>query len=53
MNYKDIFVKLKLDDIRKLVDNAKRYSSEKIVQVELDRVIAEIDSTLKALEEEE
>lgn len=53
MNYKDLFIKLKLDDIRKLANNAKRYSSERIVQVELDRVMAEIDLTRKALEGEE
>lgn len=53
MNYKDLFVKLKLDDIRKLTDNARKYSSERIVQVELDRVMAEIDLTRKALEESE
>lgn len=53
MNYKDLFVKLKLGDIRNLANNARKYSSERIVQVELDRTLAEIDLTLKALEGEE
>jgi len=53
VNYKDLFIKLKLDDIRNLANNARKYSSERIVQVELDRVMAEIDLTRKALEGEE
>lgn len=51
MNYEKQFAELKFADIRKEVNSARKLSSERIVQVELERVVSEIDLTLKALEE--
>ncbi len=42
------FFLLKLDDIRKMIDGARELSEEKIVTVELERALLEIDGTVKA-----